>query len=196
MVNTCVAVGCDSGYLSKKSDAKICMFHFPLKKPELLVHWERFVNRREWKPTENSVLCDKHFDEKYIKRFSKKCHLNWKMNPVPTIHSEELLQQSSCLPAPINIRKPPTKRVLQEDELQSFCDKDLLENFDVLNVQHSPEGFKCHKSEEAIVFYNLVFDEETQFPNILETIKVNRELHVQLQYNGDQIPLPPWFVRS
>ena len=56
MVNTCVAVGCESGYLSKKLDAKICAFHFPMNKPELLVHWERFVNRREWKPTENSVL--------------------------------------------------------------------------------------------------------------------------------------------
>ena len=83
MVNT-VAVGCESGYLSKKSDAKICTFHFPMNKPELLVQWERSVNRREWKPTENSILCNKHFDEKYIKWFSKKCHLNWKINPVPT----------------------------------------------------------------------------------------------------------------
>ena len=37
---------------------------------------------------------------------------------------------------------------------------------------------------------------KTQFPNILETIKVDRDLHVQLQYNGDQIPLPPWFLQS
>ena len=80
--------------------------------------------------------------------------------------------------------------------MQSFCDKDFVEDFEVLNEQHSPDGFKCQKSEDAIVFYNLVFDEETQFPNILETIKVDRDLHVQLQYNGDQIPLPPWFVQG
>ena len=118
----------------------------------------------------------------------KKCHLNWKINPVPTRHSKELLQQSSSsLPAATSIRKPPTKRVLQEV-------KDFVEDFEVLNEQHSLDGFNCQKSEDAIIFDNLVFDEETQFPNILETIKVDRDLHVQLQYNGDQIPLPPWFI--
>ena len=55
------------------------------------------------------------------------CLLNWKINPVPTRHSKELLQQSSSLPAAISIIKPPPKRVLQEDVLQSFCDKDFVE---------------------------------------------------------------------
>ena len=60
MVNTCVAVGCESGYLSqsKSSKDKVHSFRcFPMKmKPHLLFYWERFVNRREWKPTKNSVL--------------------------------------------------------------------------------------------------------------------------------------------
>ena len=56
MVNTCVAFGCDSGYLSKKSDVKIRTFPFPLQKAELSVHCERCVNRCKQKLTENSDL--------------------------------------------------------------------------------------------------------------------------------------------
>ena len=63
MVNTCVAVGCESGYLSqsKSSKVKVHSIHFPMKKPHLLFYWERFVNCLEWKPTKYSVLCEKHF---------------------------------------------------------------------------------------------------------------------------------------
>ena len=31
---------------------------------------------------------------------------------------------------------------------------------------------------------------------MLESIKIDSNLHVQLQYNGDPIPLPPWFVKG
>ena len=34
------------------------------------------------------------------------------------------------------------------------------------------------------------------FPHILETIKIDRQLHFQLQYNGNSIPLPPWFTQG
>ena len=52
------------------------------------------------------------------------------------------------------------------------------------------------KTPECIVFYNLVFDPDTGFPNIFESIRVDTELHVQLQYNGNHVPLPPWFVEG
>ena len=88
------------------------------------------------------------------------------------------------------------KRVFQEDQLKTSYETDIVGNFMTIGEQHSPDGFKCRKSNDAIIFYNLVFDEETQFPTVLETIKVDRELHVQLQYNGNPIPLPPWFVQG
>ena len=40
---------------------------------------------------------------------------------------------------------------------------------------------------------HLVFDKETKFPKIPESIKVDLDLHVQLQYNGISVPLPQWF---
>ena len=48
--------------------------------------------------------------------------------------------------------------------------------------------------QESCCFYALVFVEETQFPKILEVLKVDDELELQLQYSGSSIPLPPCFI--
>ena len=34
------------------------------------------------------------------------------------------------------------------------------------------------------------------FPKVLEAIKVDRDLHVQLQFNGNPLPLPPWYTEG
>ena len=69
---------------------------------------------------------------------------------------------------------------------------------DIQNIfdlgQHSPEGFTCGKSNDCLLFYQSEFDEETQFLKLLESIKVDSDLHVQLQYNAEPIPLPLWFI--
>ena len=75
MVNTCVAVECESGYLSQSRSSKdeVNSFCFPIKKTHLLFYWERFVNRQEWKPTKNSVLCEK----RNIIKFQKSKEFIW-----------------------------------------------------------------------------------------------------------------------
>ena len=40
------------------------------------------------------------------------------------------------------------------------------------------------------------FDEATGFPSILDCIKINQDLHVELQYKGCPIPLPKWFRKG
>ena len=47
------------------------------------------------------------------------------------------------------------------------------------------DGFQLIKSNDHALFYNLVFDEETKFSKILESITVDSGLYVQLQYNGE-----------
>ena len=94
MVNKCVAFGCNSGYASSKEN--VPSFRFPTDKSDLMEKWVKFVNRADWIPTKNSVLCCKHFDSQFIKH-GKKNKLQWKLNPVPTIHTEIALQQSSSL---------------------------------------------------------------------------------------------------
>ena len=45
------------------------------------------------------------------------------------------------------------------------------------------------ESKNHIVFYNLVVDEETQFPKILEALNVDDELHVQLKWKWKFDPI-------
>ena len=84
MVNKCVIVGCNYGYRKRKCDAenadlidginiKKSSFHFPSAKNSIELHqkWIKFVSRKDesgsdWKPSENSVICQDHFDNKYL----------------------------------------------------------------------------------------------------------------------------------
>ena len=81
-------------------------------------------------------------------------------------------------------------------ELDCFPKSNTLKTLDDLNETTTPGGFQFKKSGDHALFYNLVFDGETQFPKILQSIKVDSHLHVQLQYNGIPVPLPQWFVQG
>ena len=59
-----------------------------------------------------------------------------------------------------------------------------------------PAGFRFKKEDNNIILYRLVIDEDTSIPKILESIKIDTELHMQLQYNGMPIPLLKWFVEG
>ena len=74
-----------------------------------------------------------------------------------------------------------------------------------MNETTVPDGFQFKKSIGHALFCNrgipntyikYVFDEKAEFPKILESIKVDSDLHVELQYNGIPVPLPQWFVQG
>ena len=196
MVNKCVAHGCKTGYASE-SDGNIAVFHFPnqQKYPDLRAKWVRWVNRKEFNEASNSnVICEKHFETKYISRGAK-CRLKMAMHPVPTIYSSESLKRPSCLPVPDPPpRKLPKQRGVLPDELEEFNKQDIIHNLSELTEENAPPGFKTRKSNDCIVYYRLEFDEKTNFPALFESIRIDNELHVQLQYNGIRVPLPSWFV--
>ena len=77
-------------------------------------------------------------------------------------------------------RKAPKTRLYREDQIGSFRDNDIISNFEELTDKHCPSKF----------------DDETSFPKVLEAIKVDRDLHVQLQFNGNPFPRPPWFTEG
>ena len=73
MVNKCVAPNCRTGYdkTSKEkgsgdgskrnfTDHPLHVYHFP-KEKELFERWKHAVPRKDWEPSKNSVLCEKHF---------------------------------------------------------------------------------------------------------------------------------------
>ena len=196
MVNKCVVYGCKSGYLSSTSE-KVSTFTFPFDKPIVLTGWVKFVNRANWTPTKYSAICIKHFEDKYIFHGNgKRKKLKWSLDPIPTINSKAALENPSTLPTPSSSRKPPKARPFQEDDAKRFLKADTISNFDELDASRCPSGFQIYKIENRVVYYYLIYDEDTGFPAIKEAIKINRNLHVQLQYGGHPVSLPSWLVEG
>ena len=198
MVNKCAVFGCKRGYESEEPQHEdYHAFYFPLdeRKSHLLPAWEKFVCRDGWKPSANSVICEFHFEDRLIRK-GKRWTLKWKLNPMPTMLTDEMkAMPQSVQPTPAAPpRKPPAKRTYQEDEINTFISQDIIGDFSELNSTHAPPGFQCTKSDNSIVFFNLTYVDG--FPVIFESIKVDQSLHVQLQFNGHPVPLPAWFTKG
>ena len=88
MVNKCAAPSCRSGY-ARNETKHTTNFHFPFQTEET-------VNHKDWERAKHSVLCEVHFEEKYIIRGGKS-NVKWSMNPIPTKHSKELLKMPSSI---------------------------------------------------------------------------------------------------
>ena len=176
MVNKCAIFGCKRGYESEEPQHEdYHAFYFPLdeRKSHLLPAWEKFVYRDGWKPSANSVICEFHFEDRLIRK-GKRWTLKWKLNPMPTMLTDEMkAMPQSVQPTPAAPpRKPPVKRTYQEDEINAFLSLDIIGDFSELNSTHAPPGFQCTKSDNSIVFFNLTYVDG--FPVIFESIKVDQ----------------------
>ena len=133
--------------------------------------------------SEYSVLCEKHFNQTLIKREKKRNKLIWKSNPIPTIYTEEARKRPSMCQTPSEPRKPPKVRNIQPDELQQFTAADVIKDFTDIDptalINSFLSGFQFKKNDNSIVFYRISFDDDTQFPVIQESIKIDHNLHVQ-----------------
>ena len=162
----------------------------------MLIHWIKFVNRSDWKPTKNSVLCINHFEDKFI-HYGKRNKLKWHLNPISTKYPTEALKRPSTLPtsAPL-LRKAPKIRVPQNDELPDFNKKNVVFKFEDITEAHCPAGFQCFQDENQIIFYNIIFDHSTNFPAAAKAIKIDKSLRVELQYYSKPVSLPEWFTKG
>ena len=86
--------------------------------------------------------------------------------------------------------KAPKIRVFQKDESESFKSQDLVSNFADLSECNAPAGYKCHKDENCIIFYNVAINEKRGFPQVQEAIKIDKDLHVKLKFCSNSVPLP------
>ena len=116
------------------------------------------------------------------------------MQPEPTLYTAEALKRPSTLPNTTLRRKAPKVRMYQDDELSSFQNKDIITCFADLCSRDAPNNYSSHKTDDYAIYYNLFFDEESGFPSIREAIKVDKNLHVQLQLCSKPVPLPSWFI--
>ena len=187
MVNKCVVANCTSGYITGEKNPS---FLFP-EDNNLRRKWIYFVNRKDWQPTKYSVICIKHFESKFVK-VGKKCKLQWHLHPVPTIHPK-IYGKDSLLRTPSLPRKSPVKRNIYGDEISTFQALDKVSGFQHFDCSHSPLNYSFKRLDETVQYFNLVFNEQTGIPTVLECISINKELQVNLTYKGYSIPLPEWF---
>ena len=200
MPDTCVVFGCNSCYDSNPE--KVPAFYFPLTKhTHLLPYWTRFVNLSRgggWEPTRSSVICAKHFRPNFLKHCKIRTKLHWKLDPVPDIPSKEVQENypSTIFRSdPIRPRKAPQIRPFQPCELSKFKDEDKIECIDDLEQKHCHENWTFEKHDGYCVYYNLKMVNNC-FPQVFECIKIDKDLHVQLFFNGKPVPLPIWFVKG
>ena len=192
MVNKCNVNGCRTNW--QRHDAGAV---FALPKSELKSEWIKFLNRKDADMLKTIFICEKHFEEKFLKRNENRVRLIITINPVPTILSES---QKSNIPLSlqrtiIKPRKRPTTRVLQEDQFDQFKLTDTITNFSDVNeslLKNLPSNFSFSKYEDYAVFYKMEKSHQS-VPNVTECIRINSDLRVQLFYKGSPIPLPTWF---
>ena len=117
------------------------------------------------------------------------------MKPVPTIFSDsQKCVPKSLLPTVTKQSKPPTIRVLQEDELEKIQNKDKIDQFDQLDeslLTDLEQGFSFMK-EVHVLFYNLEFN-DASVPEVSACVRINQDLRVKLFFKGLSLPLPQWF---
>ena len=85
MVNKCCVFNCRSNYIGQEQ--RNAVFTFPAD-VDMRNRWIKFVNRKDWQPSSSSVICVKHFEDKYLKKGEqdKRYRLDKKLKPIPTIY--------------------------------------------------------------------------------------------------------------
>ena len=201
MVNKCQLEYCPTGKHSSTGDEcgknKVSTMKFLLHDAEVFEKWKYIVGKTSLQPTKYSVICEKHFDPRYIKIGKERNKLRHNLRPVPTIHMDDGSIPPSMLNVPTVPRPSPIPRNQPSDEKPSFIKMDKIESLACLSIENAPPGwsFRRHREggDEKVVFYNLQFDYVTSIPIVFESIVVDSKLHVSLSYKGNHIPLPLWF---
>ena len=137
MPNKWVVFGCNSGYATCEEKG-ITTFLLPLEKPYLLQQWKIVQNGFHLRI---SVICIKHFEEKFIIR-GKKNNLMWSLNLIPTINTQHTLKRPSTLPTPIIPRKAPKVRIFQKDQSWDNYKFNYLKSSLVKNVLKALAAWK------------------------------------------------------
>ena len=115
------------------------------------------------------------------------------MSPVPSVYPQNLSSNPSSLPTQQTTSSLPRQRSFP-DELSTFQQRDVIRTFQDLNESIAPAGFQFKELDNCII-YPFSFD-GTKFLKILESIKLDDDLHLESRYNGMPLPLPQWFVQG
>lgn len=192
MVNKCSVFGCDTNH---KPNSKGAVFGLP-KEEDLKRRWIVFLHRNNISNLKNIFICEKHFQDKFLNKNEKRTRLIMKIKPYPTILSEGQRNLPLSSQPKISMpRKPPAIRIIQEDQLQTFESLDNVTNLSDVDeslLQILGDGFNFVRYENHVIFYNLS-TQESSIPEVTTTIRIDKNLRVNLFHKGSPVPLPPWF---
>lgn len=194
MGNKCKVKQCRTNYHNHESGS---VFRLP-KDPEVRERWIKFLNREDVKQLKTVFICEKHFEEKYLNRNKSRTRLNMSMLPVPTLLPKNDNSGSVSICTNLKLRKPPTVRVFQQDQLNLFKNQDSITDFAEINdslLKLLPESFYILKKGDHIAFYSME-DNAFSLPEVTYCIKIDKEFHVKLFYKGSPLPLPSWFCEG
>lgn len=200
-----IEVNCEND--EKKNDehnntnSKIGVFSFPHKDEDIerRLKWIHFVNRKNFKVTAHTRICELHFEEKYINRGVRNTLIK-ELRPIPTIRSYADDVPASVKHTPSQPpRKPPTKRYgpnePREDELKRFRLYDTIDCFEQLDASYAPNGFSFKTGDKQVTYYEMK-DDEFDIPYVNASIRVDEKLHVKLFLKGIPVPHPEWFRKN
>ena len=112
------------------------------------------------------------------------------MHPIPTIHPSFI--PSSLATVTNKSQKPPTLRIYQSDELESFKSKFQLSSFaDVIKYLKTAmeySEFQIDVSGNSVTSYRVVI--YSGIATVKECIHIDSSFHIKLSYEGCPIPLP------
>ena len=120
--------------------------------------------------------------------------MNWSLNLIPNLYTQIALKKPSTLKTSSAVRKLPKICVYQDNQLQHFDKKNTIKNFSDLSEKLCPPSYSCYKTDDFIVYYNLIFGELDRFPTVCEAIQIDNQLHVSLRHYNNPVPLPAWFT--
>ena len=198
MVNKCSVFGCFTNHSGHEAGTVFGLKS--LKDQDQKAKWIKFINRRDINVDGCVFVCEKHFEERFMRRNEKQPRLIKELLPVPTIHPAGVYDEKpSCIPTtPTASRKPPTQRVYQQDEMAAYKATFNVRNFDDVNeslLEFLPPGYIYEKFEDHVVFSKIERD-EFSVPTFTETIRIDNQLHVRLFSKSSPVPLPPWFRKG
>ena len=198
MVNKCSVFGCFTNHAGHDSGTVFGLKS--LNDAEQRNKWIKFINRQDLNSDGSVFVCEKHFEEKFMKRNEKQPRLLKNLLPVPTIHPAGVYdERPSCMPTtPKAARKPPTQRVFQNDEMAAYKEIHQIKNLDDVNescLGHLSKGYIFEKFDDHVVMSRIERDENS-IPTFTESIYIDQNLHVRLYSKGSPIPLPTWFRKG
>ena len=199
MPNKCCVTGCRSNY--EKAEGYVLIFKFPCDE-NLRKLWLKKIPRKNWTPGPQAVVCEVHFDEKFISKIEEYIDKDGQKktfprkrpvlssNAVPTIFPNLPQYLSSSSGAERTNPEKRRKLVLEHHEkaVDEFLSSDIILNFEKLLGSYTKYVNSLKWKFEINDTFVAYLTDLTEFPRIPVCIKIDSNLQVLVYQNGYRVP--------